>query len=135
MTSSKTTSKNVSKNVSKSSTVTKIENPVVIETKATEVAPVTDVKNVTSTVTKIENPVVIETKAKEVTPVTDVKNVTVEVPNSISKAQQALKMFDDSEDKSRKTMMNRFQTELGLTKAGASTYLQNIRKRRGLVTH
>ena len=83
-----------------------------------------------------------EKKIENVTaPVTESKTVTVTAPaekavpveKTMSKAQLALQLYNSAEDKTRKIMIGRFQTELGLTKAGAATYLQNIRKKLGLV--
>jgi hypothetical protein len=57
----------------------------------------------------------------------------VGVTNPNSKAAKALAIFNDMPGKTRKEVMARFQTELGMSDAGAATYYQNIRKKLNLV--
>jgi len=52
-------------------------------------------------------------------------------PAGDSKAARAEKMYIESTDKSRKTMISMFIQVLGMSNAGASTYYQNIKKKVG----
>ncbi len=61
----------------------------------------------------------------------------VQLPETISKAQYARQLYDQEEAKSqpmiRKNIIEMFMKVVGLTKPGASTYYQNIRKTKGLI--
>jgi len=48
-----------------------------------------------------------------------------------TKKDQAVALYEQSEDKSRKYILPLFQKNIGLTKAGASTYYQNIKSSKG----
>lgn len=57
-----------------------------------------------------------------------VKAVKADTPKKVSKAELARQMYASADDKSRKVITARFVAELGLTTAGANTYLNNIKK-------
>lgn len=50
-----------------------------------------------------------------------------EEPKKESKKEIAVRIFNEMKDAKRKEVVERFQKEAGLTKAGASTYYQNIK--------
>lgn len=51
-----------------------------------------------------------------------------EEPKKETKKQIAIRIYKEMEGSKRKEIMERFQNEAGLTKAGANTYLHNIKK-------
>jgi hypothetical protein len=62
----------------------------------------------------------------------DTKNV-IRTPRSESKTAKAAQIFQAMPNAKRKDVITRFESELGLTSKGASTYYQTCRKNNGLV--
>lgn len=68
---------------------------------------------------------------------------TVVVVGEVKKAAKARAIYDEMDAAAkannvalvRKNIINRFMTELPISKVGASTYLQNIKKAKGLIVH
>lgn len=53
---------------------------------------------------------------------------TIKTPRSESKTAKAKKVFNEMSGAQRKDVIARFETEVGLTPKGASTYYQTLRK-------
>ncbi|MGZ8924381.1 MAG: hypothetical protein ACXW2E_00725 [Nitrososphaeraceae archaeon] len=85
---------------------------------------------VVETHNKVEQPTLQET----------LKTVEQATQSTIYKADLARKIFDEEYEKAgnknpkRSVVLARFVKEAGLTKKGAPTYLQTIKKKKGLVT-
>lgn len=56
----------------------------------------------------------------------------IRTPRSESKTAKAEQMFNSNPGAQRSEVIQRFESELGLTPKGASTYYQTMRKRAGL---
>ena len=88
----------------------------------------TEVKLVEPAVKHVDEEVNVES-VNETKPKTENKVNGDKKEKAVSKSQLAYQMYVEAVDKTRKVMINRFVEELGLTNAGASTYLQNCKKK------
>lgn len=98
----------------------------VVTTQEAETAPISEV---------------VETIQTAVEATTEVEPET-EAAVKLSKAALAKSVFDEETCKAggvlklvRKNVLQRFMAEVGLTKAGANTYYQNLRDKAGVVDH
>ena len=88
----------------------------------------TEVKLVEPAVKHVDEEVNVES-VNETKPKTENKVNVDKKEKAVSKSQLAYQMYVEAVDKTRKVMINRFVEELGLTNAGASTYVQNCKKK------
>lgn len=77
-------------------------------------------------------PVRVTTKEKTVTATTAAPTTKTVTPRGESKQAKALAIYQNATDKSRKNIIAEFKAQLGMTDAGAATYLQNVRKITGI---